>query len=85
MPRAHGRTRVASVVKRIEWPDLKFPPINLWVVASLPSGWSPVSADKAARTHRRQRPGVSAKRPNALQKNIQRRLESILAVRGGKR
>ena len=62
----------------IAWPDFKFPPINLWVVASLPKA-SLVNT----RTHRRQRPGL--KRTNALHKNLHRRLESILAVRGGKR
>jgi len=111
----------------VVWPSFKFPPINLWVVASLSSRRSPKGSLTGTHTHRRQRPGVSAKRPNALQsydnnrtqdgcadqtglicekrenrnfrasrsrkvtdslstvkKNIHRRLESLLAVRGGK-
>ena len=109
--------------------QLRFPPINLWVVASLPRSKPPkeVRPNTAARIHRRQRPGFSAKRPNALNShvngrtqdgcadqntliceergnrnfraarrrkamdtlstvrtNIHRRLESLLAVRGGK-
>jgi len=66
----------------VVWPTLKFPPINLWVVASLSSEWVPKASLVNTHTHRRQRPG-SVKRPNALQK-LHRRLESLLAVRGGK-
>jgi len=67
----------------VVWPSLKFPPINLWVVASLSSEWKPKASLVNTRTHRRQRPG-SVKRPNALRINIQRRLASLLALRGGK-
>ncbi len=113
----------------IAWPSLRFPPINLWVMASLPgskpSKWP--GSNTAAHTRRRQHPGLSAKRPNALNShvngrtqdgcagqtglickkrgnrnfhaarsrkaietlstvrtNIHRRLESLLAIRGGK-
>jgi len=66
----------------IYWPELKFPPINLWVVASLSSERSPKGPLLGTHTHRRQRPG-SVKRPNALRK-LHRRLETVLAVRGGK-
>jgi len=68
---------------KIVWPELRFPPINLWVVASLSSGRSPKGSLLGTHMHRRQRPGVSVKRPNALRK-LHRRLESLLAVRGGK-
>ena len=75
---------------RITWPELRFPPINLWVMAprvsvhanELPSQ----SSNEDTRTHRWQRPGL--KKTNALQpvtRNINRRLESLLALRGGKR
>jgi len=119
--------QISNRNEHIAWPELRFPPINLWVVASLSSEWKPKASLVNAHTHRRQRPGVSAKRPNALRsydnnriqdgcadqtrlicekrenrnfrasrsrkvtdslstvkKNIHRRLESLLAVRGGK-
>lgn len=109
----------------IVWPALKFPPINLWVVSTFPSDWTAKRA--CLDTCTRQRPGFSAKRPNALNShvngrtndgcadqntliceergnrnfraarsrkamdtlstvrtNIHRRLELLLAVRGGK-
>jgi len=65
------------------WPELRFPPINLWVVASFSSERPPQGSRKGTHTHRPQRPGL--KRTNALHKHLHRRLESILAVRGGKR
>jgi len=71
--------------EHIAWPELRFPPINLWVVASLSSEWKPKASLVNTRTHRSQCPGSSAKRPNALQRHLHRRLESLLAVRGGKR
>ncbi|NOR72837.1 MAG: hypothetical protein GQ467_03090 [Mariprofundaceae bacterium] len=83
-PRSAAKLK-RSLKNRIKWPELRFPPINLWVMASLP-GSKPSKAfhlDMATHTHRRQRPGLSAKRPNALNK-LHRRLESLLAVRGGK-
>ena len=67
---------------RITWPELRFPPINLWVMATMPSQ----SSEEDTRTHRWQRPGL--KKTNALQpvtRNVNRRLESLLALRGGKR
>lgn len=70
---------------RITWPEFKFPPINLWVMASL-SGSMPskkVRLNTTAHTHRIQPPGFSAKRPNTLN-TLHRRLASLLAVRGGK-
>lgn len=79
---------------RIRWAELRFPPINLWVMASL-SYDKPSQEETTAHIHRRQRPGLNAvgrqmkdnrpnrKQPNALHK-LHRRLESLLAVRGGK-
>ena len=63
----------------LAWPELRFPPINLWVVASL-----------SALNHEAYVPKQSTSR--ALQSNermhaterLHRRLESLLAVRGGK-
>ncbi len=77
--------------REITWPDLRFPPINLWVMASLANSEASASSEEPAtssvesdtRIHRRQRPGLT--RTNALHKHLHRRLESILAVRGGKR
>jgi len=75
--------------KEIRWPELRFPPINLWVMAPLVSAHAnklpSKSAEKATRTHRRQRPGSN--RTNALRtvkRNVNRKLESLLALRGGK-
>jgi len=116
-----------SLKNRIKWPELRFPPINLWVMASLPGSKPSKVFHLDMATHTRQRPGFSAKRPNALNShvngrtqdgcadqntlicekrgnrnfraarsrkamdtlstvrtNIHRRLESLLAVRGGK-
>ena len=70
---------------RVRWAELKFPPINLWVMASL--SYDTPSQGETAHIHRRQRLGSmhvkQSKRPNALHK-LHRRLESLLAVRGGK-
>ncbi len=73
---------------RVRWAELKFPPINLWVMASL--SYDKPSQGETAHIHRRQRPGLNAivrktqgKQPNALH-NLHKRLESLLAVRGGK-
>jgi len=69
---------------RVRWAELKFPPINLWVMASL-SYDDEVSQRETAHIHRRQRPGLDtmSRKPNALHK-LHRRLESLLAVRGGR-
>jgi len=78
---------------RVRWAELQFPPINLWVMASLSYDMPPQG--ETAHIHRRQRPGLDAvgrktrdnrphrRQPNALHK-LHRRLESLLAVRGGK-
>jgi len=62
---------------RIHWAELRFPPLNLWVMASLSSSVS--SHDHT------QRKTISApnKSSRALHK-LHRRLETLLAVRGGK-
>lgn len=67
----------------IAWPELRFPPINLWVMALLPGSNPPKAFHLDMATHTRQRPVLSAKRARALNK-LHRRLESLLAVRGGK-
>jgi len=68
----------------IRWAEMKFPPINLWVMASLFHNDLP-SQGATAHIHRRQRPGSDdvTHRPNALHK-LHRRLETLLAVHGGK-
>jgi len=62
---------------RIHWAELRFPPLNLWVMAASVS-----SKGNAADT---QKKSISApsKSSRALQK-LHRRLETLLAVRGGK-
>jgi hypothetical protein len=71
---------------RVAWAELRFPPINLWAMASLPLDGLP-SKRETTHIHRRQRPGSmrqhDRKQPNALRK-LHRRLEALLAVRGGK-
>jgi len=61
---------------RIYWAELRFPPLNLWVMASLSPSVS--SHDNT------QRKTISApnKSSRALDK-LHRRLETLLAVRGG--
>jgi len=84
--------RMMKLKENITWADLKFPPINLWVMASL--SYDTPSQGETAHIHRRQRPGLDvvgrtferqtdSRKPNALHK-LHRRLESLLAVRGGK-
>ncbi len=73
----------------IQWAELKFPPINLWVMASLADKQGALQKN-AAHIHQRQRLGHAAvghqarcKTSKTLHK-LHRRLESLLAVRGGK-
>jgi len=77
-----------ALQSNIKWAELQFPPINLWVMASL--SYDMPSEGATAHIHRRQRPGLNAvrrdtnsRKPNALHK-LHRRLESLLAMRGGK-
>ena len=63
----------------LAWPELRFPPINLWVVASLSSFHHEVGAARKLTSR-----GLhSPERIHATQR-LHRRLESLLAVRGGK-
>ncbi len=41
-------------VQHIDWPELRFPPINLWVMATLPC-----QVKDATHNHRKQRPVFS--------------------------
>ena len=71
------------MVRNVVWADLKFPPINLWVMATLPE--SELSKGETTHIHRRQRPGLKClfTQPNALQKT-HKRLAALIAGRGGK-
>ncbi len=68
--------------RRIDWPELRFPPINLWVMAALP---------RAGMPHRKQRPvapsrGVQGAQAPALHEWMQgrsRMLGRMLAMRSG--
>jgi len=62
---------------RIHWAELRFPPLNLWVMASLSA-----SVSSHNHTHRKTTPA-----PNKSSKTLHKlhqRLETLLAVRGGK-
>ena len=74
-----GDTSCVASTKTIEWPELTFPPINLWVLNS-----SPVLSDNGESTHnyRSQRPGMN-KHENSLQNFGYDRIKEILAMRGG--
>jgi len=73
---------VASTI--IEWPELRFPPINLWVMAALPT-------QAAAHNRRTQRPVFSERKRTALhnlmagreirQRNIRMQMQRLLATR----
>jgi len=65
---------------RVHWAELRFPPLNLWVMASLSSVSVSPNGDTAT-----QKKSISAPRKSsrALYK-LHRRLETLLAVRGGK-
>ncbi|GAV20512.1 hypothetical protein MMIC_P1480 [Mariprofundus micogutta] len=65
----------------ISWPELNFPPINLWALNS-----SPVTARDGESTHnyRSQRPGMKD-HENSLRNFGQVRMNQILTMRGGKR
>lgn len=66
---------------RIRWAEFRFPPLNLWVMASLSSD----SASYNGNTADLQQKPINApnKSSRALHK-LHRRLETFLAVRGGK-
>jgi len=60
----------------IYWAELRFPPLNLWVMASLPFSRT------IAATHKKPI-NTANNSPRALHKT-HRKLETLLAVRGGK-
>jgi len=65
----------------IEWAELRFPPINLWVLAG-----STVLSNglESTHNHRPQRPGMTGNHANSLQYFGHERMQQILAMRGGK-
>ena len=60
----------------IYWAELRFPPLNLWVMASLPFRGNIAMTDENM-------PSAPNKNSKALSK-LHRRLETLIAVRGGK-
>lgn len=54
-------------MRNVDWAELRFPPINLWVVASL-SECKPFRCDRA-RNHRPQRPGMTGKHATRCKKS----------------
>ena len=60
----------------VYWAELRFPPLNLWLMASLPFRRNIAATDENITSA----PNKSSK---ALYK-LHRRLEALLAVRGGK-
>jgi len=67
--------------KDITWAEMKFPPINLWVLAG-----SPVLSDRLenTRNHRLQRPGMKDNHANSLRYFGREQIQKILAMHGGK-
>jgi len=66
----------------ISWAEFKFPPINLWVMASLSD--NKPSKGETTHRHRWHRPGfMQSMQPNAMQINMARH-QQLLAERGGK-
>lgn len=67
------------MVKKIQWPEMKFPPINLWALNS-----SPVASrdGESAHNHRSQRPGMN-EHENSLQHFGHDRTKEKPAMRGG--
>lgn len=67
-------------MNHIQWAEMKFPPINLWVVAALsqlPQG----ICDHPRRRHCL----ASAQRARAnARQDLHRKLDTLLALRGGK-
>jgi len=73
---------VSFVVKKVTWAELKFPPINLWVLAG-----STVLSNglESTHNHRSQRPGMQGNHANSLHYFGHERMQQILAMHGGKR
>jgi len=70
------------VVSNIEWPELRFPPINLWVLTGSCVFHS--RERKNTRNHRPQRPGMREIHANSLKHFRHERMNEILSMRGGK-
>ncbi len=71
-----------SVATKIEWAEMKFPPINLWVLAGstvLSNGF------ESTHNHRPQRPGMKGNHANSLRYFGHEQMKAILAMHGGKR
>jgi len=62
---------------RVHWAELRFPPLNLWVIASLSPSVSP-------HDHTQQKTINSPNKSSRTLHKLHRRLETLLAVRGGK-
>ncbi len=71
----------SSAVKKIEWAEMKFPPINLWVLASSSVFHSHRRED--THNHRPQRPGMRKIHANSLKHFRHIQMQHILAMRGG--
>jgi len=73
---------VSFVVKKVTWAELKFPPINLWVLA----GSTVLSNEfESTHNHRSQRPGMKGNHANSLRYFEHEQMKAILAMHGGKR
>jgi len=73
---------VSFVVNKVQWPELKFPPINLWVLAGstvLSNGF------ESTHNHRSQRPGMQGNHANSLRYFGHAQMQRILTMHGGKR
>ncbi len=64
----------------VRWAELKFPPINLWVMASLSS----VSVNPNGDTDTQKKSISAPRKSSGSLHKLHRRLETLLAVRGGK-
>jgi len=66
----------------ISWPERRFPPINLWVLARSPVFHS--HGGESTHIHRSQRPGMKINHGNTLHHFGYDRIKELLAMRGGK-
>jgi len=77
-----GDTSCVAETQNIQWPELRFPPINLWVLAGstvLSNGF------ESTHNHRSQRPGMKGNHANSLHYFEHGRMKAIPAMHGGKR
>lgn len=70
-----------SLEFRIHWAELRFPPLNLWVMPSLSSGSMPSNGNTVDTQQKPISAPINSSR--ALHK-LHRQLATLLAVRGGK-